>query len=94
MLNKLRLKFILINMSIVAAMLLVIFATVYGFTKADLDSQSQRMLQSLSQNRGEPARDMSLPYFTVQTSIYGIVGAKGHTYYDLTDLSFLQELKL
>lgn len=92
MLRKLRLKFVLINMSIVAAMLLVIFATVYAFTKSDLDRQCLQMLQSLSQDRFEPGQDAALPYFTVQSNVFGDLHVMGHTYYDLTDQEFLQTL--
>lgn len=94
MLNKLRLKFILINMGIVAAMLLAIFATVYHFTKADLDRQSQDMLTRISQQGGltESGREVQLPYFTIQLSFRGDMRVAGKTYFDLTDQEFLQEL--
>lgn len=92
MLKKLRLKFILINMGIVAAMLIAIFATVYHFTKADLENQSLSMLQSLSQGVYDPGQDVQLPYFIIQINYRGELLASGHTYYDLTDEAFLQEL--
>lgn len=93
MLKKLRLKFVLINMGIVAAMLLVIFATVYHFTKTDLERQSEVVLHSLSQSsQREPGNDVLLPYFTVQISLFGDMRVTGHTYFDLTDEAFLQEL--
>lgn len=98
MLKKLRLKFVLINMGIVAAMLLVIFSTVYHFTKADLENQSLSVLQNLTQSAQqpgglhEPGRNVQLPYFIIQINIHGDVIASGHTYYDLTDAAFLQEL--
>ena len=92
MLKRLRLKFVAINMAIVAAMLLVIFATVYGFTKSDLDRQSEQTLQSLSQSRLEPGQDVALPYIMVQSNVFGDLVAMGHTYYDLTDETFLRTL--
>lgn len=98
MLKKLRLKFILINMGIVAAMLIAIFFTIYHFTKADLENQSLAVLQSLSQSAQqpgglyEPGGEVQLPYFIIQINIHGDVIASGHTYYDLTDAKFLQEL--
>ena len=98
MLKKLRLKFVLINMGIVAAMLLVIFSTVYHFTEADLENQSLSVLQNLTQSAQqpgslyEPGRNVQLPYFIIQINIHGDVIASGHTYYDLTDAAFLQEL--
>lgn len=96
MLKKLRLKFVLINMGIVAAMLLVIFATVYHFTKADLEKQSITMLDKLSQSTRQPGgiheEDILLPYFVIQINLRGEVVASGHTYFDLTDEELLQEL--
>lgn len=96
MLKKLRLKFILINMGIVACMLLIIFATVYHFTRLDLENQSTAALDSLSKSMQqpgrEPGRDVRLPYFTVKISINGNVVAGGYSYYDLTDEAFIQEL--
>lgn len=98
MLKKLRLKFVLINMGIVAAMLLVIFATVYHFTKTDLDDQSISLLESLSQSVQQPGglrpqpQDVQLPYFVIQVSIHGDIAVSGHSYYDLTDKAFVQEL--
>ena len=98
MLKKLRLKFVLINMSIVVAMLLVIFATVYHFTKTDLDKQGDSMLQSLSQSARQPnglrdpGREIQLPYFIIQVHLNGDLYVSGHTYHDLTDEAFLQAL--
>lgn len=96
MLKKLRQKFILINMGIVAAMLIVIFAMVFHFTKTDLENQSTAMLQSLSQSVQQPGgirdRQAQLPYFIIQITIHGDVIATGNTYFDLTDQVFLQEL--
>ncbi len=92
MLKKLRLKFVLINMVIVAAMLAAIFATVYYFTDTDLDRQCQMMLQNLTQSGQRELSNVSLPYFTIQLNIHGDVRVVGHTYFDLTDERFLQEL--
>ena len=98
MLKKLRLKFVLINMSIVVAMLLAIFATVYHFTKTDLQRQANSMLQSLAQSARqpngprEPKREVQLPYFIIQVHLNGDLHVSGYTSYDLTDEAFLQEL--
>lgn len=98
MLKKLRLKFILINMGIVTAMLLIIFGLVYHFTRTDLEKQSTSMLQSLEQSMDQPdwvykpEQQMQLPYFTIQISLRGDVVASGYSYYDLTDAVFLQTL--
>lgn len=96
MLKKLRLKFILITMGVVTVMLAVIFSTVYHFTKTDLEKQSMAMLSRLSQSVQHPVgiwqEDIQLPYFVIQINIHGDIVAGGHTYYDLTDEAFIQEL--
>jgi len=98
LLKKLRLKFVLINMSIVVTMLLVIFATVYHFTRADLEQQSDAMLRSLAKSTRQtgamPDRnpDVQLPYFVIQVHINGDIYVSGHSYYDLTDEAFIQSL--
>ena len=91
MLKKLRLRFVLINMSIIVAMLLVIFGLVFGFTVADLQSQSKAMLQNLSKGGPQfprPDRDVRLPYFTVEINVWGDISVTGHTQYDITDKDF------
>lgn len=95
MLNKLRLKFVLINMGIVTAMLLVIFSFIYHFTKADLEEQSVDALRTLSQSTHQPGgldREVQLPYFTLQISPFGDIVVNGSSYYDLKDEAFIQEL--
>ncbi len=97
MLKKLRLKFILINMTIVALMLTVIFTTVYQMTKNDLEKQGEATLLHLTQSvqrtgeviREEPVRQ---PYFTIHMNAFGELFAAGNTYLDLSDSSLLREL--
>lgn len=93
MLKKLRQKFVLVNMLIVACMLLVIFGLLFQYTKAELDSESDRALQLLA--RGEQRLDIhgvQLPHFALQVSIHGGITVSGSSYYDLNDEAFLQEL--
>lgn len=98
MLKKLRLKFILINMGIAAAMLVIIFSLVFHFTKSDLDNQSSATLQSLCRSVQQPGglvrpgEDVQLPYFVLQISLHGDVVASGNTYLDLTDEGLVHEL--
>ncbi len=95
MLKKLRLKFVLTNMGIVAAMLLIIFGLVYHFTKTDLEEQSLSLLQTLEQSTdryNKPEQQVQLPYFMIQINLWGEVTASGYSYYDLTDGAFLQGL--
>ena len=98
MLRKLRLKFVLITMVIVAAMLMTIFVTVYHFTKSDLNRQSDAMLRELTQSVQKtgslprPNREVSLPYFVISIYLNGEVQFVGYTSYDLSDETLLQEL--
>lgn len=95
MLKKLRKRFILINMIIVTAMLLIIFGLIFHFTRTDLDNKSNQMLQSLSQNIRDPGNadpDVQLPYFTLQINSWGEVVASGNTHYDISDTQFVEEL--
>ena len=50
MLKKLRLKFVLINMSIVTIMLCVILGLVFYFTSANLEAASINMMQNIAAN--------------------------------------------
>jgi len=95
LIKRLRTKFVLINMSIVLAMLLVIFGTVYESTKRNLETESILMLQSVASESGmvEPeGKHARLPYFTLQLSIHGKVLAIGGDQFDLSDEAFLREI--
>lgn len=95
MIKKLRMRFIGINMAIVAGMLLIIFALVFHFTRADLESKSDAMLQTLVQDAWEPVssgRNVQLPYFILQINTWGEIMASGNTHHDLSDREFVQEL--
>lgn len=59
MIQKLRFKFVLINMSIVTIMLCVILGLVFYFTSADLERESIRMMESIAAQpfqQGHPQR--------------------------------------
>lgn len=92
MLKKLRRKFVLINMGIVAAMLLVIFCTVFHFTKTDLENQSIEQVKALMQGGHVRQEDRGLPQFVVQVTVFGDISITGSSYYDLSDKEFIQEL--
>lgn len=94
MLKKLRLKFVLTNIAIVTAMLLVIFGLFFHFTKEDLRRQGQSALQILSKSSQSlrPDNRVQLPYFVIQINTRGEILVSGNTHYDLADEDFLQEL--
>ena len=98
MIKRLRIKFVCINMAIVTAMLLVIFGMVLHFTKDNLEEQSFRMMQNVSENRSQPGRpgeipkEVQLPYFYVSINLWGELTATSGGYYDLTDREAVEEI--
>ena len=98
MIKKLRFKFVVINMTIVTLMLAVILGLVFYFTRADLESESIHMLQSIAAQPfhlgvpSERGEDVRLPFFTIQLGPFGELAATGGGYYDLSDEAFLQDL--
>lgn len=101
MIKRLRIKFICINMAIVAAMLLVIFGMVLHFTRENLEAQSTRTMQSIlerDQTRlwrpGEMLEEVQLPFFYVSVSRTGELTAVSGGYYDLSDRAAILEIIL
>ena len=100
MLKKLRLKFVIINMTIVTAMLCVIFGLIYHSTRMDLEEENLNMMRSIASfpaldrpgRPDQPPEEVRLPYFTLQIGADGAVSAFGGGYYDLSDTEFLQDL--
>lgn len=98
MIRKLKLRFVLVNMSIVTVMLFAIFATVFGLTRFNLERESLRMMEAVAMNPfhagppGQQSGDVHLPYFAVQTDENGELLALGGGYFDLSDKLLLQEL--
>lgn len=98
MIRKLQIKFIMINMIMVTAMLCVIFGLVYNFTRHNLENESIGMMRSIAAdpfqldrpNRHSP--DLKLPYFAVLLGPRGELISTGGGYYDLSDKAFLNEL--
>lgn len=97
MLKKLRLKFVLINMSIVTAMLMFIFGLIYFMTKSNLETESISLMQTVAENplalaNPEETDQVQLPYFTVQLNPMGEVISTGGGYYDLSDEEYVEEI--
>ncbi|MEE0111417.1 MAG: HAMP domain-containing sensor histidine kinase [Oscillospiraceae bacterium] len=92
MIKRLRIKFVCINMTIVTAMLLVIFGMVLQFTQENLENQSIRMMQNVAENErvqpgrpGESWEEVQLPFFFVTIDFRGEMTAASGGYYDLSD---------
>lgn len=95
MLKRLRIKFVCINMTIVTAMLCVIFGFIISFTRSNLEQQSIQMMQELAANPwhvftpNEPRSQIHLPYILMQIDDHGELLATGGSYFDLSDRQFL-----
>lgn len=95
MLKKLRNKFIWITLGIVVAMLAIILGLIFHFTARDMEKDAYDSLYALTQSvqiPGSRVENLKLPYFTMEITVDGRITAQGHTYYDLSDESFLLEL--
>ena len=98
MIRKLQVKFIVIIMTMVTAMLFVIFGLVYNFTKNNLETESISMMRAIAADPfrlgrpDESSPDLKLPYFSLQLGIRGELIATGGGYYDLSDQEFLKGL--
>ena len=99
MIRRLRLKFVLINMTLVTTMLLVIFGTIYGLTKSTLVAESQQRMRNIALDPYQTSRitkstddGVNLPYFILSIDRFGGVLAIGGGYFDLSDREFLWEV--
>lgn len=98
MINRLRIKFIFINMIIVTAMLCIILFMVLHFTMNNMESQSIQMMHAITMNPTKPGspNDMSsqtkLPFFTLQIGADNELIDSVGSFYDLSDYDFLQKL--
>ena len=98
MLQKLRLKFVCVNMAIVTLMLLMIFGLVFHFIRVDLEQQSLELMEQLANDPfrayqpGERRGDIQLPYFVLQLGRGGNLTAVSGGYYALNDEEFLTEM--
>ena len=98
MIKRLRIKFVIINMTMITVMLCVIFGLVYHFTRSNLETESISMMKTIATNPFQLGRpdvqspDLRLPYFTLQLGMRGELVSTGGGYYDLSDKEFLKDL--
>jgi len=98
MLKKLRLKFILVNMTIVTIMLGVVFGMLYYSTARNLEQESIRTMASTAKNPLQQQTpfanegDVRLPYFTILINNQGDAVAMGGGFFDLSDEEYLVEV--
>lgn len=98
MLKKLRIKFILINMSIVTIMLCIIFSLLYISTRENLERENMQMMNSIAMspmNALPPVSQntkLNLPYFSVKISPEGIAEQVYGGFFDLSDKELLIDI--
>lgn len=102
MIRKLRIRFVVIMMSIVTIMLVIIFGLVLHLTKTRLENDSERMMEGVvsspmalkpnDKRAGPEDMNIRLPFFTVLLDEDGNVLETRGDYYDLTDESDVTEL--
>lgn len=98
MTKKLKLKFIVILMSIMTIMLCVIMSMIWFFTGKNLESDSIHMMQNIADKPllppppDGPKDAMRLPYLTIQLDRNKELLSAAGGYYDLTDEDFLETL--
>ena len=99
MIKKLRIKFVLVIMSIVMVLLGCILGVVIFFTGQSMEMQSISMMRTIATSpfqQGLPGKnvyeEVRLPFFTVQISNRGELIAASGGYFDLSDKEYLQEI--
>lgn len=97
MIKKLRIKFILIMMTIFTIMLTVILGMIIQFTKLNLERNSVQMLDRLASNplyliRPTDDFDVHLPYFSTRIDDKGNIMDSSSSFYNLSDTAYLQKV--
>lgn len=98
MIKKLRIKFICINMLIVAVMLSLMLGTVMFFSRQNVEERSYEIMRRLSGGPGERPRpdnsdvERRIPMFSVRTDENGEIRTEGGEFYDLSDEDSLRTL--
>ena len=105
MLKRLRIKFVIVIMSIVTVLFIVIFGFVLHFTKQNIERESIETMRSMAFRPpdGEPMRkpdkkpdnmpdNIRLPFFTVDITEDGSILTSGSDFFGLTDEATLTEL--
>ena len=98
MIKRLKVKFVIIMMSVVTIMLIVVLGLLLYFTQQNLKHNSIEMMRNLASepnNKGRPndlSKDVRLPFFTIQLDQQGELVTSVGSYYDLSDEDFLRDI--
>ena len=95
MIRSLRRKFVCINMTLIAVMLVAILSALYISTRTAAENSSIQILQEAAMRSGIgsrpaiPGQDGGQPCFILSESVWGDLIVSGDDYYDLTDTDWL-----
>ena len=101
MIRRLRIKFVLINMIIVAVILGSISVSVIVFTGRSLEQEAVTMMQTvvhepifqgIRPNDRRNSQNIYLPYFVLDVTPLGLITSTYSTSYDLTDEDFVEDV--
>lgn len=98
MLKKLRITFIVTNMTIVTVMLCLIFGLLYLSTSRNMERESIQMMNSIAMNPihlvppNETGRGVNLPYFSIMVNGAGEVIRADGGFFDLSDRDLLSKI--
>ena len=98
MIDKLKLKFVIINMLIISIILFISMGILYYSTSDDLKQRSINMMDNINKNPyklkiiEEHSDEISLPYFAVLLDSSGNIENVIGGYYDLSNIDLLQDI--
>ncbi|SFC89011.1 sensor histidine kinase [Ruminococcus albus] len=101
MLRKLKIKFVVVVMSLVTVLFAVIIGGILHFTRLNMERESVQMMRAMAFRPimktpvgmpNDTEHKMRLPFFTLTIDENGEITTSGEGYYDLTDEEFLQKL--
>lgn len=99
MLKRLRIKFIVIMMTIISLMLMIILGLILHFTQRNFDINGMEIMRNTLMEQSAPRRPdghqpfVPFPYFILGYDEAGeIFSNGGEDYFDLSDTAFLEEL--
>ncbi len=101
MLKKLKIKFVIVIMTIVTAIFALVFACIMHLTQRNIERESIQMMQTMPLERGKPApipphdkndTKMLMPFFTIAVNKDNEISAFGGEFYDLSDKELLKKL--
>ena len=98
MIRKLRIKFVVINMTMLSMMLCIILGLFYGFTRYNLEQATSQMMRSLAMAPrhhafpGDRREEMQLPYFILYLDQQGSIVDTSGGFYELPEDSVLEAM--